>query len=393
VQTSFSQYDGPRLLHPEEMYASEYLSHLCFDEVEIPPDYPPPRYIQPRRGGTYVLAHQGKLVSQISVFHDLVQMYAGVIHTASIGGVCTHPDFRNQGLASHLLEYCTQDLVRQGASLMLISGDAGVYIRLGNVPHGRYFTVSMQPGGERRQAPAGISLRRLTPADSLTLSRLYQAEPVHYRRLNRLFAHALQNPQADSFIHAEGWLAERSGQAAAYLFLGCPYEEEMELGNRHVSEYAGSRLAIAAALDVLLASGTLKNLAWAIPWQDAELIHLLQEGGYSGSMAPLEGHTLRIVDFPRLMHGLRPILQARLGAKLLRGLRFEQSGARLGSTGTDRCTIVRGADRLELDGAAMTRLVIGTTENVPQPVLPGALAEIIPALFPLPAFLPGLNYR
>jgi hypothetical protein len=26
-------------------------------------------------------------------------------------------------------------------------------------------------------------------------------------------------------------------------------------------------------------------------------------------------------------------------------------------------------------------------------IAPGALGEIIPALFPLPSFLPGLNYR
>jgi len=43
----------------------------------------------------------------------------------------------------------------------------------------------------------------------------------------------------------------------------------------------------------------------------------------------------------------------------------------------------------------MTRLVMG----VPAGMLPdvavgsGVLGEIIPALFPLPSFLPGLNYR
>jgi hypothetical protein len=75
-------------------------------------------------------------------------------------------------------------------------------------------------------------------------------------------------------------------------------------------------------------------------------------------------------------------------------LRFEQSGPLLGGTGTDQYTIIRGSDRLELDGAAMTRLVMGNTESETEPIrLPGALEEVIPAFFPLPSFLPGLNYR
>ena len=42
----------------------------------------------------------------------------------------------------------------------------------------------------------------------------------------------------------------------------------------------------------------------------------------------------------------------------------------------------------------MTRLVMGVPEVAPAiSVVPGALGEIIPVLFPLPSFLPGLNYR
>jgi len=161
-----------------------------------------------------------------------------------------------------------------------------------------------------------------------------------------------------------------------------------------VGEYAGSRLAMVDALKALLTTGNLRELSWLVPWQDLELIQLLQDCGYSGPVAPLEGHILRIVNFPGFMRDLYPILRARLGAKLLRGLRFEQSGPLFGGAGTDQYTILRGSERLDLDGAAMTRLVMGTTESETEPIrLPGALAEVIPALFPLPSFLPGLNYR
>jgi len=201
-------------------------------------------------------------------------------------------------------------------------------------------------------------------------------------------------PGRIAILHADARIVEWGGEPVAYLFLGCPYGAEPDAGIRYVSEYAGSRVALVGALEQLCASGDARELAVPVPWQDFELRQVLEARGHRSTVGPLDGHTLRIVDFPGLMRDLRPILRARLDARLLRGLRFEQSGPLLGGTGADRYAIVRGRERLELDGAGMTRLVMGSATPEPEPVAPaGALAEIIPALFPLPSFLPGLNYR
>ena len=398
MTTSFSQFDGPRLLRREELNASNELLRICFEGPEVisKKEEVVASYIPPKRGGRYVLADQGKLVSQIEIFHDQIMLYDGTIQVASIAGVCTHPDYQNKGLASHLLDHCTGKLVQEGARLMLISGAHGIYTRLGNVPHGRYSYFSIKPGQSSswRPTPTDLVLRRLTGADTLPVSRLYQAESVHFIRQNSDFSAALHHPLENTYVYADQWIVERSGQAVAYLFLGSPREFELGAGIRRVGEYAGSRLAMVDALEALLATSNLQELSWSVAWQDLELIQLLQDCGYCGSVGPLYGHTLRIVNFPGFMNDLRPILLARVGAKLLRGLRFEQSGPLLGGTGTDQYTIMRGSDRLELDGAAMTRLMMGNTESETEPIrLPGALEEVIPALFPLPSFLPGLNYR
>ena len=396
MATSFSQFDGPRLLRPEELFAWRVMLQICFGGPEVSEDEVIARYIPPERGGIYILAHQGKLVSQLEVFHDQIRITDGTIRAASIAGVCTRPDYQNKGLASHLLHHCTGKLVQERARLMLISGARGVYTRLGNVPHGRFIHFSIKPGQSSswRPTPADLVLRRMTNADTLPVSRLYQTEPIHYVRQESDFSEVLHDPVGNTYIYADQWIVERSGQVMAYLFLGSPWQFELEAGIRHVSEFAGSRLAMVDALKALLATSNLQELSWPVAWQDLELIQLLQECGYSGSAAPLYGHTLRIVNFAGFMNDLRPILQARLGEKLLHGLRFEQNGPLLGGTGTDRYTIIRGADRLELDGAAMTRLIMGNTASETEPIRPpGVLAEVISALFPLPSFLPGLNYR
>jgi len=397
MTTSFEQYDGPHLVRQDELIASEKLFRICFGGPEIDNEAEIlANYVPPKRGGVYLLAHQGKPVSQLGTFHDHIKMYDGDIRTGSIGGVCTHPDYQGKQLASHLLEYCTQQLVDEGAKLMLISGAHGIYTRLGNVSHGRFisFSFNIEHSGQWRSTPADLIVRKATEADALICSQLYQAEPVHFIRRKSDFSVILHNPMSNPYVHSEQWIIERSGQTVAYLFLGSEWGVELGAGIRHVGEYAGSRLALADSLNIIMTSNNLRKLFWSVAWQDVELMHLLQSGGNNGTVMPLYGHTLRIINFPGFINDLRPILRAWLDANLLRGLSFEQSGPLLGGLGADQYTITRGTDRLQLDGASMTRLIMGDTNIEARSIhLPGALAEIIPALFPLPSFLPGLNYH
>lgn len=391
-----AQFDGPRPMRMDEVVASERLMRRCFggpepeDEVGVLA-----RYVPARQGGMRVIAHEGRLVAQIDTFHDLIRVYDGEIRVGSVGGVCTHPDYRERRLAGRLMEYCAQELVDDGANLLLISGGRGLYTRLGNVPHGRFLSFAITPPqGERLPAAEGLVVRRATPADALACSRLYSVEPVHFARTYADFAQTLQDPPGNTYVYADRWMIERDGEAVAYLCLGSPWHEELPAGIRHTGEYAGSRPALAAALGMLFAVGGVRELTWFAAWQESELIRLLQASGYRAEPVPLYGHTYRILNFPRFMADLQPVLKARLPADLLRGLRFEQSGPLLGGLGEDRYAIVRGPDRLELDGAAMTRLVMGCADGEEKPVeLGGALAEGVPALFPLPSFLPGLNYH
>jgi predicted acetyltransferase len=399
MNSLLEQLDGPRLIRREELLDSIRLFRISFGGPEIEEEEEIlTSYVPPRRGGTYALLHEGKPISQIGIFHDQIKMFDGMIPTGSIGGVCTHPDYRGRGLASHLLKHCAQQLVKEGARLMLISGDGEVYTRLGNVLQGKYMTFSIQLDQIRqwRPTPSDLVLRRATDADALICSQLYQSESVHFVRKTSDFSSALHDPMRNTYIHADQWIIERAGQAMAYLFLGFLWglPDGLNLGVRHVGEYAGSRVALADAIPVLMSTGGLKELTWHVPWQDLELIQLLQDSGYTGSITNLDGYTLRIIDFPGFMKDLRPFLQARLEKSLLRGLYFEQSGPLLGGLGKDRYTITHGRDRLELDGAGMTLLVMGNSDPYAQAVhAPGELVEIISALFPLPSFLPGLNYH
>ncbi len=278
---------------------------------------------------------------------------------------------------------------------MLISGGRGLYTRVGCVPTGKYLAFTIQPGN-MLQSSSDLTIRLATSSDAAGCSRLYHTEPVHFIRPPAKFADRLTHSYG--YVHSEAWIIERANQPVAYLLLGIPWEyldQQSGAGIRHVREYAGSRTALVGALGQIMSQWKLQEIHWPVAWQDSDTITLLQENGFKGALEPLSDHTMRIINFPGLMADLKPYLQARLERSQARDLRFEQTGPLLGAYQGDRLAIVHGQERLELSGAAMTNLVMGDPDEVYAAAyaVPDKLADIVKALFPLPAFFPGLNYQ
>jgi hypothetical protein len=262
---------------------------------------------------------------------------------------------------------------------------------------GRFAAFSIRPGPSRRAEAAAtrqVRLREAGPADAALCSRLYQQEAVHFVRPEIIFLERLQ-PHPIGF-RAEEFVVEMHGQDAAYLMLSVPwqYTRQPGAGIRDIAEYAGSRAALHGAILAAADQLQLRELQAPVAWQDSALIQLLKASELSPTWSGLPGHTNRVIDLAGMMADLRPYIEARLPAALRRGLRFGQAGPLLAGTGLDSYSILRGKDRLDLDGASMTRLVMGDPGHPSQTVVaPGALAEIIPALFPLPSFFTGLDYH
>src|SRR5437867_2921067 len=120
----------------------------------------------------------GKLVAHVGIcIRDAVTLGAP-LRVASIGAVCTDPDYRGRGLGSELMADAAAHSRAQGASLMLNSGGRGLYHRLGYVTVGRFTS---------HQAPAGgpgdvVELSLATGADRDAVVALHQREPVRFLR-------------------------------------------------------------------------------------------------------------------------------------------------------------------------------------------------------------------
>ena len=409
-----TQFEGPRRIRRHERSDGTKLFELCFghplasDQVEDV-DIEEEHSASQDEGWIVMLPvegpYQGKPVSQIGIDHHQVQFSGCRLQVGSIGGVSTHPDFRGLGLAGRVLTHCTQLLKEEGARLMLISGMRGLYTRTGNVPAMRFHFFQLLAGSSPHSTHLPeVILRPYTPADLSVCARIYQSEAVGYLR-------SLEDYPA-SFSSGTAWIVEMDALPAAYLLLHVPWEHRdgPERRVREVFEYAGSRLALAAGFARLLDEESalpdfppLSELRLSVPWQDTDLVSLLQPTKTAASLETLGGHTMRLINFHALQADLEPYITARLPLRLRSGLRFEQSGPLLvdpdlGPHSADRCAISWENHRLELGTADMTRLVFGdwdTSEFPPLSSLPigSPLLKIIEALFPLPSFQPGLNFR
>jgi len=142
-----NEFDGPHPVRREELAASQRLSLQCFPgfREELTEKDLLASYVPPRRGGVQVLCHRGVPVSQIGIYHSQVNLYGSPLRIASIGGVCTHPDYRGLGLATRLLETCVHKLVAEGARLMLVSGMRNLYARVGCVAAQDFEAIVLKP--------------------------------------------------------------------------------------------------------------------------------------------------------------------------------------------------------------------------------------------------------
>jgi GNAT superfamily N-acetyltransferase len=391
------EFEGPRRIRAEERQGGYDLFEICFGhKIPMDPEEPVSEaelsnwYVMVPREGPFM----GKPVSQIGIFHSQVQIGGSRLRVGSIGGVCTHPDFRNLGLAGQVLGHCARQLKEEGARLMLISGGRGLYTRTGNVEAMRLNFVGLSANLIHELASwPQVTVRQSREDDRSILAKLYQMEPVSFIRLLEEYPDPL-NPDWT-------WIIELDGTPVAYV-LKLPWDNEP--GDFIASEYAGSRLALAAGLSRMLSDldgpAKIHKITIGIPWQDQDLLQLLVAMGADCSHETLYGHTMRLINFPALLGDLEDYIAARLPESLRTGLRFEQAGPLLEDPGLpgnsdDRCAIVLNGSRLELSTAQMTRLVMGDWEEATSRDLPcgETLREVVRSLFPLPSFLPGLNYR
>ncbi|HLJ56386.1 MAG TPA: GNAT family N-acetyltransferase, partial [Chthonomonadaceae bacterium] len=117
--------DGPRGVCEQDMASLRALTGIVM-RPELVDQYPqlfnPANYENLR-----VCADGEKLVAHVGMTQRNAILYDCRIRTACIGGVCTLPEYRKQGLASACFDDALRKARAEGVDLMIVSGDRNLY--------------------------------------------------------------------------------------------------------------------------------------------------------------------------------------------------------------------------------------------------------------------------
>lgn len=337
------KYEGPRIIDDLDLERAAELRRSTFfpQEKSFEEGFRtwPIALSEEYAHNTIAMFHDGVPVSALSwVTRDFIMLGHG-LRMGFIGGVCTHPEHRNRGLASALLSACINIMREDGVDFVYISGARPLYYRAGanHVGCFRSFRLNADMAYDKRRFP--ISLREATIEDISLLAGLYQREPTRFIRpisdYLLTLRHGYCSGKACTFQ-----VVENDGEPVGYLILTSPLEVDGFVV-RQVLEFCGERGSVLSALLLLTSElRTGHELYVEVPRHDP-LCRKLIALGFSGEPVATSG-TFKALDFCRTMSKLLPYFESQMFPEFLRKLEFCESGQRY---------LVRSAEGyLEIEG-------------------------------------------
>src|SRR5579862_8267342 len=139
--------DGPRAVRLDEMDALRKLTDVVF-RPGMPEQYPQ-LFNNENLDNLRVCFDGSTCVSHVGMTQRNASLMGCTIRVCCIGSVATHPDYRNQGLASACFESAVEKAYADGVDVMIVSGGRGLYTRNGCPRLGRDYKVKISTEGLR----------------------------------------------------------------------------------------------------------------------------------------------------------------------------------------------------------------------------------------------------
>ncbi|MCZ8516083.1 GNAT family N-acetyltransferase [Paenibacillus filicis] len=327
----------------------------------------------------------GRPVSFVGLVPSIVRIGSARIHCCSIGGVCTHPDYRGRGYAGLILQRVMDHIDRAGASLLLVSGNRTLYQRANCFEFGsfRNYTLDCEQSAQlmAQNLATGITIREADAADWFGLrnaaaTRLNAFEQSLWDLALLIEAEPAGSPMKQ---HHKVLAAERDGAIRGFAVIGVPYANAAVVPRAF--EWAGEAPLVACLFAEALQRYNMSELTVPVAWHEAQLSDLLARAGIRSAEGNNVG-TIHIVRPERLIEQLQPYFQ-QISTEAAGNLRIEAS-----EDGTTRVHVKGGA--ANLDAQALVALMF---DKEPEIDLDEDVLCSLCSLFPIPfPYTGGLNY-
>jgi predicted N-acetyltransferase YhbS len=290
-----------------------------------------------------------RLVSFIGFVPFVLKVGNARLQVFSIGSVCTHDDYRGQGIAGKLLDLCKQHAAVSGASLIFISGGRSLYTRAQCFPFGqtKRFAIDSESAAQLtvRWNSAGEehAIRLLEPTDVFGQHAVARSRGVAFEQSIADIARLTSAEAYTSCIKLTQQTLvalTADGDIEAFAVVAIPGRDVVGESEKPLAlEWAGPAEAVAALLADAVARFRLPLLEAPIGWHEQQLAQLLQEANLASTAEPAAG-TVYIVNAQRLLNQAAPYF-AGAGVDTF-GMK-QQPSIQLMPTGTYRLALSQGS--------------------------------------------------
>ena len=373
-------YEGPRTPQLDEWEAVLEMSRSIFFKdsasyMEAARRWPM-AFHEDYRENSFAMFRDGEPVATIGRLERDFVVRGCLLRMGFVGGVCTHPDRREKGLASTTLAATMDQFHKHGVDFVFISGARPLYYGAGADHVGGLTQFTLTPDDLAQLNDSTVTVRAATTADAALMAKLNQREGLHFVR-----------PLADYVVTIEhGHCSGRPCEIRIVMLSDTPLgyvifaNAESKDGEQTYAllEYAGDLRTVLAGL--AQASGDA-SLRVTVP-PESGMADTLASMGFP-SMPTARRGTMKVIDFARTMQKLSPHFTERSSA-LVETLKWTQ--------GHDRYVGWSGKGCVTIDGEAnMLRMLLGTPPDreIARVAADGDMRSLLTECLPIP--LPSIE--
>jgi GNAT superfamily N-acetyltransferase len=328
-----------------------------------------------------VICHDGRPVSIAGYFPSKLSIKGCEVHVASVGSVCTVPEYRGQGLASQIMDDLEAEVRKRAIGLLFISGTRSLYRRRNCALVGGFIRCELsKTNTPHAHLSNDVEILEYEPKYLNHVVHLYNREPVRFIRSLVEYKALLQAALIGDYdCNYRMYVIKRAARIAAYFLLRTYHQHEAW---GEVVEYAGDRELVTGALRMMLTLEPLNKIQVHVPVNDPFILYLreikarIQNENQQG--------TVKIVDYPTLIKDLTPYFTQYAPPEFLHSLRGNEKNGLLKIEGLE----------------SMIQLIFGFPNNRQLPKYLGEqvkhqpeLKEFIKSVFPIPLPWTGnMNY-
>lgn len=307
-------FEGPCVARAEDLPDVVSLANQVFRPSPRPGDMGSefPILLGPANlGNQYIFRDGGQVASHVGMLRQTIHTLGVDIPVACIGSVCTHPDYRQGGLAGRLMDLAIQRSIEAGDVLMPISGKRTLYVSRGATSLGPQIRlkVPIQPD---MAGAADFAVCAFEPADWPRLAALQARQSIRYAWSDR-------EPQVLESIRRWGGVcllaSHKDGElAAALLFCVNHPMYGGKDGFGRVVQFLGDVAAIPACLARAARDG-LTGMEWTVlATAYPKVARTLLSAGATGP-SQLTAWTVLVLKLAKLIEKIGPAV-ARAGVEL-----------------------------------------------------------------------------